>query len=230
MQPLREITTNFEHRGHRVLLMNLLLLIVVSPFIQHYRGVRWLLAVFVTLVLLAAVRTVASQARQYYIALVLGALALVSQFGILIMHWGWFETVRYITMMSFLFWVCGLLLGDIILRSQNVTLELIFGAINIYLMVGLAFAFMFGLIEHLQPGSFAGLAEKMNAPDSILNFIYFSFITLTTLGYGDITPLTPYATTASFTEAVFGQLYLAILVARLVGLYIARRGEPGQNN
>lgn len=171
MQPLRAITTNFEHRGHRVLLMTLLLLIVVSPFVQQYRGVRWLLAVSVALVLLAAVRTVANQARQYHIALVLGVLALVFQFGILMMHLGWLETVRYVAMMSFLFWVCGLLLRD---------------------------------------------------------------ITLTTLGYGDITPLTPYATTASFTEAVFGQLYLAILVARLVarlvGLYIVRRGEPGQNN
>ena len=230
MQPLKEVITNFEHRGHRVLLMTLLLLIVVSPFVQHYRGVRWLLAVFVTLVLLAAIRTVANQARQYHIALMLGVLAMVSQFAAMIMHPGWLESVRYISMMSFLFWVCGLLLRDIIVRSQNVTLELIFGAINIYLMVGLAFAFMFGLIEHLQPGSFTGLAEQMNAPDSILNFIYFSFITLTTLGYGDITPLSPYATTASYSEAIFGQLYLAILVARLVGLYIARRGEPGQNN
>ncbi len=165
------------------MLMTFLLLIVVSPFVQQYRGVRWLLAVFLTLVLLAAVRTVANQARQYHIALVLGVLALVFQFGTLIMHLGWFETVRYIAMMSFLFWVCGLLLCDIILRSQSVTLELILGAINIYLMVGLAFAFMFGLIEHLQPGSFTGLAEQVNAPDSILNFIYFSFITLTTLGY-----------------------------------------------
>lgn len=131
MQPLREVTTNFEQRGHRALLMTLLLLIFMSPFVQHYRGVRWLLAVFVTLVLLAAVRTVANQARQYHIAIVLGVLALVFQFGILIMHLEWFETVRYIAMMSFLFWVCGLLLRDIILRSQNVTLELIFGAINI---------------------------------------------------------------------------------------------------
>ena len=227
MQPLREVTTNFEHGGHRVLLMTLLLLIVVSPFVQQYVGVRRFLAVFMTLVLLAAVRTVANQARQYHIALVLGVLALVSQFGVLIMNLAWLETVRYTAMMLFLFWVCGLLLRDIILRSQSVTLELILGAINVYLMVGVAFAFMFGLIEHLQHGSFAGLAEQMNAPDSILNFVYFSFITLTTLGYGDITPLTPYATTASFTEAVFGQLYLAILVARLVGLYIARRGEPG---
>ena len=230
MKPLREVTTNFEHRGHRALLMTLLLIIFVSPIVQHYSGVRWLLVVFLTLVLLAAVKTVANQARQYHIALVLGVLAMVSQFGTLIKNLGWFETVGYITMMSFLFWVCGLLLRDIILRSQSVTLELILGAINIYLMVGLAFALMFGLIEHLQPGSFSGLAEQMNVPDPILNFVYFSFITLTTLGYGDITPLSQYATTASFTEAVFGQLYLAILVARLVGLYIAQSGGPGQNN
>jgi len=50
---------------------------------------------------------------------------------------------------------------------------------------------------------------------------------LTTLGYGDISPLTPYATTASYIEAIFGQLYLAILVARLVGLYITKSKKPG---
>ena len=210
--------------------MTLLLMIFVSPIVQSFRGVKWLMAVFLTLMLLAAVRTVANQARHYYIALVLGVLALVSQFGLLIMHWGWFETVRYITMMSFLFWVCGLLLGDIILRSQSVTLELIFGAINIYLMAGLAFAFMFGLLEHLQPGSFAGLVEQTNSADPILNFIYFSFITLSTLGYGDITPLSPYATTASYSEAIFGQLYLAILVAKLVGLYIIEPRGPDKLN
>ena len=80
-----------------------------------------------------------------------------------------------------------------------------------------------GLIEHLQPGSFTGLEEFMNQPDDVLYFLYFSFVTMTTLGYGDISPITSYAMTATYLEAVFGQLYLAIMVARLVGMYIGER-------
>jgi len=222
MKPLREVSTHFEQRGHRTLLPVLLLMILFSPFIQQYRWSGWLLAVFLMLVLLAAVRTVANEARQYRIAVILGVLALVPQFGVLVERNEWLEALRYAAMTLFLFWVCGLLLRDIIVRSKSVSLELILGAVNIYLMVGIGFAFAYGLIEHLQPGSFTGLEQQMNASIEVLPFLYFSFVTLTTLGYGDITPLTPFGTTASYIEAMFGQLYLAIMVARLVGLYIAK--------
>ncbi len=223
MKSLRTISANFEQKGHRVLLMALLTVLLVNPLLQHHDKFQWLLAFILIPMLLAAVRTVANHARQYHIALVLATLFVVPQFGILIERSEWLETVRYVAMTLFLFWVCGLLLRDIILRSHAVTTELILGAINIYLMMGLAFAFLFGLIEHLQPGSFTGLGEPILVPGPVLPFVYFSFITLTTLGYGDITPLTSFGMTAAYTEAIFGQLYLAILVARLVGLYIVRR-------
>ncbi len=223
MKSLRTISANFEQKGHRVLLMALLTVLLVNPLLQRHDKFQWLLAFILMLMLLAAVRTVANHARQYHIALVLATLFVVPQFGTLIERSEWLETVRYVAMTLFLFWVCGLLLRDIILRSHAVTTELIVGAINIYLMMGLAFAFLFGLIEHLQPGSFTGLGEPILVPGPVLPFVYFSFITLTTLGYGDITPLTSFGMTAAYTEAIFGQLYLAILVARLVGLYIVRR-------
>lgn len=222
MKPLREVRTNFEQKGHRVLLATLLLMILSSPFMQLHGAFGWLLAFFLMLVLLAAVRTVAGQVRQYHIAVVLGVVAVVPQFGVIVQRSEWLEALRYAAMTLFLFWVCALLLRDIIVRSKSVSLELILGAVNIYLMVGIGFAFAYGLIEHLQPGSFTGLEQQINASIGVLPFLYFSFITLTTLGYGDITPLTPFGTTASFMEAMFGQLYLAIMVARLVGLYIAK--------
>jgi voltage-gated potassium channel len=223
MKPLKEVRTNFEQRGHRALLATLVLIIVASPFIQPFSGFQWLMAVFLTLVLLAAVRTVATKARQFPVAVVLAVLALLSQFGVLIDSSGWLQTLRYLSMLLFLFWVCGLLLRDIIVRSNNVNIELIFGAINVYLMVGLAFAFVYGFAEFVQPGSFTGLDSYAGNQGSVVQFIYFSYVTLSTLGYGDITPLTPLATTCSYVEAIFGQLYLAILVARLVGLHISNR-------
>ena len=227
MKPIKEISANFEQKGHSILLIALLTMLLVNPFLQQFDKLKWLLSIFLILMLLAAVRTVANQARQYHFVLVLAVVAAIPHFGILMDPPAWLDTLRYLSMMLFLFWVCALLLRDIILRSHTVTTELILGAINIYLMIGLAFAFMFGLIEHMQPGSFTGLGEPMLVPGPVLPFIYFSFITLTTLGYGDITPLTSFGMTAAYTEAAFGQLYLAILVARLVGLYIARRGKAG---
>ena len=149
MRPLREISKNFEQRGHRVLLSTLLLMIFISPFFQQTGKFQWLLVSFMILMLLAAVHTVANQARQYHVALVLGVLALVPQFGVLIDRAAWLETLRYVATICFLFWVCALLLRDLIVRSHTVTIELLFGAINIYLMAGIAFAFLYGLVEHV---------------------------------------------------------------------------------
>jgi hypothetical protein len=79
------------------------------------------------------------------------------------------------------------------------------------------------LVEILQPGSFnlaKGTAMKFGGSETIFA-VYFSYVTLTTLGYGDITPLSGAARTLAIVEATTGQIYLAVLVARLVGLHVA---------
>lgn len=225
MKPLKEVSSNFEQRGHRALLATMLAIIVASPMVPQHGAFKYLLAVFFALVLLTAIRTVAREAIYYRIALVLAVVAFLPQVGVLFDDSRWLEILRLISMMLFLFWVSALLLRDIIVRSRNVSGELIFGAINIYLMIGLAFAFVYGLLEFIQPGSFTGLDGFPESQGSIIQFVYFSYVTLSTLGYGDISPLTPLATTTAYTQAIFGQLYLAILVARLVGLYISKQAD-----
>lgn len=228
MWPFEQVKTNFQTRGHRVLLSSLVLMIVVTPFLQQLHSFQWLLAVFVMLMLLAAVRTVSQRPREYHVTLFLAVVALLPQFGVILDSSMQVDALRHVAITLFLFWVCGLLLRDIILRSHKVSADLIFGAINIYLMVGLAFAFIYGLIEILQPGSFSGL-DKLGTPGGLVsNFEYFSFVTITTLGYGDVSPLTPFAMTAAIVEGVFGQLYLAVMVARLVGLYVSNSQDSGK--
>jgi len=207
------------------LLASIVLMILASPFLAVNPTFSWLLDVFLILVILAAARTVAGPGLRFKIVLVLGLVALLSQLALLDPQWAWLETSRYVATPLFLFWVCGMLLRDIVLRSHTVTAELILGAVNVYLLIGIGFAFIYGLIELLQPGSFTGLEELASTPDRVLYFLYFSFITMSTLGYGDISPLTPHGMTATYIEAVFGQLYLAILVARLVSMYIDSRGK-----
>jgi voltage-gated potassium channel len=223
MKSLSETKTALRQKGHRVLLASIMLMILISPFLFGNTTLHWILDLFLMLVLLAAARTVAGPGLRFKIVLVLGLAALFSQLTILGPQWGWLETSRFVATPIFLFWVSGMLLRDIVMRSDTVTVDLILGAVNVYLMIGVGFAFIYGLIEHLQPGSFTGLEELASAPDQMLYFLYFSFITMSTLGYGDISPITPHGMTTTYVQAIFGQMYLAILVARLVSMYIKNR-------
>jgi hypothetical protein len=222
MKSLSETRTDLRHKGHGLLLASILLMLLASPFLSFNTTFSWLLDVFLVLVLLTAARTVAGPGLRFKIVLLLGLAALLSHLASLNPQGGWLETSRYVATPLFLFWVCGMLLRDIVLRSHAVTADLILGAVNVYLMIGVGFAFIYGLIELLQPGSFTGLEELVSTPDSVQQFLYFSFVTISTLGYGDISPLTPHAMTATYVEAIFGQMFLAILVARLVSMYIRR--------
>ena len=80
------------------------------------------------------------------------------------------------------------------------------------------------LVALTVPGSFAGITAG-NVTELLNQLTYFSFVTLTTLGYGDILPLTPIATSLAYLEAVIGQLYIAILIAGLVGTHLSQRAE-----
>jgi len=102
-------------------------------------------------------------------------------------------------------------------RPGTVDAERIFAALDAYLLAGLTFGVAYWVIEMSVPGSFRG-ATGLGLSDSI----YFSFVTIATLGYGDIVPVSETARAVTILEAVGGQMYLAVLVARLVSLYATR--------
>ena len=125
----------------------------------------------------------------------------------------------------FFAFLAGLLLRELLFRSQAVNANALWMAVNIYMLIGLVFAFLYATIAFFEPDAFVG--KFMNAPlrDQMYGFIYFSFVTLTTLGYGDITPNNTVVGTLNYMEALLGQLYVAIMLARLVGLYVSDRGR-----
>jgi hypothetical protein len=227
MKSANEVRTKFEQKGHQLLLLTLMLMIFASPFVSQDPAVHWPGSILLMAVLLTATFAVSNRGRSFRVALLLGVPALLSQVALFAVDSFWLETLRFSATPLFLFWVCLLLLKDIALRINTVTLELLVGSINVYLMLGIGFALVFALIEHLQPGSFTGLESFAVMSDQVLTFLYFSFVTMSTLGYGDISPVSPHAMTASYVLAILGQLYLAILVARLVAMYIGRPENRG---
>ena len=113
------------------------------------------------------------------------------------------------------------------LRAGPVTIHRIQGAVAAYLLLGILWAYAYALVAHLRPGAFSGPVSPADGPRA---FFYFSFVTLTTVGYGDVLPVHPAARSLAMLEAVTGPLYLAILVSRLVSLAVASdieaRREP----
>ncbi len=109
-------------------------------------------------------------------------------------------------------------------RAGPVTGHRIQGGIAGYLLLGLVWAQAYALVEILHPGSFSG---AISAEAGHRGFAYFSFVTLTTVGYGDILPVHPAARSLAMLEAVTGPLYVAILLARLVSLAMAPRTQSG---
>ncbi len=104
-----------------------------------------------------------------------------------------------------------------VLYGEFVDANRIAGAVCVYLLLGLNWAFVYSFLYALDPTSFVGLPSE--ADDLFLNLIYYSFVTLTTLGYGDISPGTHVARALAYLQAVSGVLYIAILVASLVGSF-----------
>ena len=101
------------------------------------------------------------------------------------------------------------------------------GAISVYLLLGIGFGVLNMLIELWSPGSFTGLKPGENSAVGI-EMIYFSFVTLTTLGYGDVTPVRPMAQAVAYIGVIAGQFYIAVLVAGLVGTYISQQMVSGK--
>lgn len=184
---------------------------------------RWMLS----LISLASLYLIAYQLRELLIGAVLVVPTLVINWwgGLLSLH----STV-YIVSGLYIMFLCyiGFFICRFLFETEEISLDMVFAALCLYMYIGLIWMFIYVIEEVSRPGSFSFPTELSSDPESYVNslwnnFSYFSFVTLATLGYGDVTPLTRFARAWAILEAVTGQLYLAVMVARVVGLYIINR-------
>jgi hypothetical protein len=116
--------------------------------------------------------------------------------------------------------------GAHVFRFQRVDRNLLAGAVCVYLLLGIIFAIVYSLIAYFWPtGAFSGI-DPAGRPLAFDDLLYFSFTTMTTVGYGDITPVNPLLRTLAYFQMVTGQFYMAVLVASLVGVFLMNRDQP----
>lgn len=113
-----------------------------------------------------------------------------------------------------LYFYIVILLTKCVLAIRVVTVDLIYCAISIYLLIGMGWAGVYTILESISPGSFSGTPESGD-------LLYFSFITLTTVGYGDVLPLSALGKRLAIVEGAMGSIYMAVIVAMIVGRYMA---------
>ena len=112
-----------------------------------------------------------------------------------------------------------------VVTDNKISANRVIGAVSLYLLFGVLWAISYAMLEQINPASFQGLSEPLSQGWSS-DWLYLSFVTMTTLGYGDITPVSATARTFAYMQAVFGQFYIAILVAGLVSAYITQQHRP----
>jgi hypothetical protein len=209
----------WQEWGLTTMLVSLLLALFVGAPLMAMAGVGQLaFDAFFTVMLLSGV---VAFGRRRILAIAVAVLGLVVQ----VMRWTgygaatpalvvWDDAMTLLLLAI----LTGLVLEHVF-REGPITGDRIRGAIAAYLLIGLVWVFAYRLVDYLSPGA---LRTPGRGPQTVA---YFSFVTLTTLGYGDITPIHPAARVLAIAEALVGQLYPAILLGRLVSLQISSRTE-----
>lgn len=201
------------------LLIAIVLLIVASPFLADLPGGQGIEATLMTGVLVSAVFVVGRRRRAFWPDLLLAAPAVITRW---LHHFRpdlMPESIYFVAALGFLAFVIVRLL-NFVLGAPQVDSEVLCASVAAYLLLGLVWTLAYALVAQLNPNAFS--FNVSGAPDhnmSGFNSLYFSFVTLSTVGYGDITPISRVARMLAATEAMTGMLYVAVLIARLVSLY-----------
>lgn len=198
-------------------------LIVLGPFIQVFIRLRFFMDLFFSIIFITTIYAASQKRAHIIIAAILIIPTLFAIWAPEILRYNTLLTIGYLCgLVVFAFAIISIL--KYIFAEETVTRQTISAAVSVYLLIALMWSFIYRLIENLYPASFAVAHDKLNDAANI--FVYFSLVTITTLGYGDITPIGSQAVALSVLEAITGQIYLVVVVAWFVGLYVSRKSKP----
>ena len=205
-----------------ILLILILFMLVLTPFLDEFVQTRILMDVFLTAIFIFIIYSIRLKRSQTIIASILVLPLIVATWS------AYFVEIKTLSLLTRIFGVlffayAAINILRIVANSEEVTSETILAAIVAYLLIALMWAFLYMIMDLVSPGSFS--FPKTGFRGETMRFEYLSFVTITTLGYGDITPVTDKASALVIIEAVVGQIYLVVLVAWLVGMHVSQRSK-----
>jgi len=206
-----------KHGTYTRLLLSLVLVVVLTPFFNLFPGGRTILHLAFLSVIVSAVWDIARTPRLLMIGITLGIPALAVRLTLMVgdSHGRMLEATVQVLMIILFSYIIFEIIRDIS-GTSDVTRDTVRGSICAYLLMGLTWSLAYQLVVLFDPGAInVGTSTEALQEQ---NFTYFSFVVLTTLGFGDIAPVSGLARSLTWIEAVVGQLFIATTIARLVGM------------
>ena len=219
-----------ENKRYTTLLWSLIILFLLYPLMTRLGWARFWSLFFIAELLLA-VYSVSKGTRSLKIAAALVTPAVLGELAFFFLETKETHWFAVLSTGAFLAYVVFVVYKQAVFAKGRMTADRVAGAVAVYLLVGLLWALVYGIISATDPEAFNGIDTfTLEESGAQQDFIYFSFVTLTTLGYGDMSPVAPVARTLAWFEAVFGQLFLGVTIARLVSLEIAHKEHPPEDD
>ncbi|TXI18326.1 MAG: potassium channel protein [Nitrosomonas sp.] len=200
------------------LLLALITLILIHPLANQYAGGRVFLVLFDWVILFLALRASRKTWYRPWLGYMLAIPAMTLYAGVAVFNYAGL-LVSSLFMQALFHGFVVVCLLRYMLHDNVMTLDEVFAAASLYVLAGFVFGYCYALIEHLQPGSF--YINANNNPDNITSWwelLYFSFTCLTSVGFGEITPVSDSARSVVIIEQTAGVLYLALLISRLLSM------------
>ena len=223
MKPNHKSQTLSQNKYTQLLIV-LVINFVLAPFLDGIIGGLFSSAIFLCAIIII-VRTFSLHQKLFRFYLGIAGLA----FGLeTVTRFDWYSpeaifSIFFIQAVYAIYLgVAALLILRDVLFCQRITADTIRGGICVYFLIGFVWALLYGIVASFDPQAFS---QPLIGGESYSKVIYFSFVTLTTLGYGDIIPVSPVATMLTNLEAIIGQMYPAILISILVGGYLSGRSK-----
>ncbi|MEO1350074.1 MAG: ion channel [Cyanobacteria bacterium J06635_15] len=217
-----------KDQKYRQLLIVLIFTFVVSPFLRD--GIGNIFSI--SLLLYTIIIVIKSFALPRRLMMVYGAIAIIAFCLEVMSSLGWVsylnQPLSLIAQTIFALYLAGAAywIGRDIFTTPEVTIDIVRGGISVYLLIGFIWALLYGIVNTLDTNAFS---QPLVQIGSYLRTIHFSFTTLTTLGYGDIVPLSEVAQVLTNLEAIIGQMYSSVFIAILIGSYLSQRSRPHGN-
>lgn len=215
---MRKNRQPWKHGRFSWLLISLFLYAILDSLFEDFVRLHILIDLFLTATLVSAIFSISANRAHYLISASLVLPMLIITWMSHFYENYWLTLSGGIFGSLFFVYLIGVILIYIFLQ-QEVSREVIMGSLVVYLLLGVFWAIVYRILLLHDPASFS-LSAAIN--NERVPLVYFSFVTLTTLGYGDITPVSAPARTLAYWEAIIGQFYLTVLVARLVGVHISQ--------
>lgn len=208
--------------NYGLLTLSILVMMLARPFLNESSGEGDLLAdVLFIAIFLSVIYAARREHYNFWVAILLASLGFAGRIHVRLSDPDTLPVVVNASAMLFFIYALLNVAAHIWAERHRVNHDVIFAAVSAYLLLGIVWTYAYFFLDMVNPMSFKGPQTGLSRDD----FFYFSFVTLATVGYGDIVPMTRPARSLAILEALTGQLYLAILIARLVGAYVAQFGR-----